>query len=166
MEETLGACDASARVPSGGQLRRETTTQADSRHRQACQRNHETGHSPEGHARHGAPADDPKALQREDDSGGFRPDDDHVVVAYAGSSVPACSATMYWAYQSGQFASASPMRFSCSPWAAAARRIASARSLAEPNEVTAGSTRPGSRVVTSWNSQLLPSGSLNETNEP
>ena len=25
---------------------------------------------------------------------------------------------------------------------------------------------PGSRVVTSWNSQPLPSGSLNETNEP
>ena len=58
------------------------------------------------------------------------------------------------------------MRFSCSPWAAAARRIAPARSLAEPNDVTAGSMRPGSRVVTSWNSQLLPSGSLNETNEP
>jgi len=66
----------------------------------------------------------------------------------------------------GQFASASPMRFSCSPWAAAARRIASARSLAEPNEVTARSTRPGSRVVTSWNSHPLPSGSLNEANEP
>src|SRR5271165_1100093 len=98
--------------------------------------------------------------------GTSRPDDDHVVVAYVGSSVPACSATMYLAYQSGQFASASPMRFSCSPWAAEARRIASARSLAEPNEVTAGSTRPGSRVVTSWNSHPLPSGSLNETNEP
>src|SRR5215471_14199197 len=91
---------------------------------------------------------------------------DHVVVAHVGSSVPACSATMYSAYQSGQFASAAPMRFSCSPWATSARRIALARSLAEPNDVAAGSTRPGSRVVTSWNSQPLPSGSLNDTNEP
>jgi len=73
---------------------------------------------------------------------------------------------MYAAYQAGQFSSAAPMRFSCSPWAIAARRIASARSLAEPNDVAAASTRPGSRVVISWNSQLLPSGSLNETNEP
>jgi hypothetical protein len=72
---------------------------------------------------------------------------------------------MYAAYQSGQFASAPPMRFSCSSWAAAARRIALARSLAEPNEVAAGSTRPGNRVVISWTSQPLPSGSLNETNE-
>ena len=69
-------------------------------------------------------------------------ENDHVVVAHVGSSVPACSATMYSAYQSGQFASAAPMRFSCSPWAADARRIALARSLAEPNEVAAGSTRP------------------------
>src|SRR5580692_8216283 len=91
---------------------------------------------------------------------------DDVVVAHVGSSVPACSATMYRAYQSGQFASAWPMRFSCSPWAAEARRIASARSLAEVNDVTAGSTRPGSRVVISWISQLLPSGSANEANEP
>ena len=52
------------------------------------------------------------------------------------------------------------------PSAADARRIASARSLAEPNVVAAASTRPGSRVVTSWNRQLLPSGSLNETHEP
>jgi hypothetical protein len=58
------------------------------------------------------------------------------------------------------------MRFSCSPCAVAARIIAAARSLAEPNEVVAGSTRPGSRVVTSWNSQLFPSGSLKETNDP
>ena len=86
--------------------------------------------------------------------------------AHVGSSVPACSATMYRAYQSGQFASAWPMRFSCSPWAADARRIALARSLAEPNDVAAGSTRPGSRVVTSCSSQPLPSGSLNVANEP
>ena len=93
-------------------------------------------------------------------------ENDHVVVAHVGSSVPACSATMYAAYQSGQFGSAWPMRFSCSPWAAAARRIALARSLAEPNDVAAASTRPGSRVVTSCSSQPLPSGSLNEANEP
>src|SRR6266849_7539726 len=36
--------------------------------------------------------------------------------AHFGSSVPACSATMYLAYHSGQFGSASPMRFSCWPW--------------------------------------------------
>jgi putative iron-dependent peroxidase len=34
---------------------------------------------------------------------------------YIGSSSPACSRTMYSAYQSGQFGSALPMRFSCSP---------------------------------------------------
>ena len=84
----------------------------------------------------------------------------------SGSSVPACSATMYAAYQSGQFSSRCPVRFSCSPWAASARRIAFARSLAEPNVVSAASMRPGSRVVTSCSSQLLPSGSLNEANEP
>ena len=55
-------------------------------------------------------------------------ENDHVVVAHVGSSVPACSATMYAAYQSGQSASSSPVRFSCSPWAASARRSALARS--------------------------------------
>src|ERR1700689_1503754 len=89
-----------------------------------------------------------------------------VAVAQVGGSVPACSAAMYLAYQSDQSGSAAPMRFSCSPWAASARRIASARSLAEVNEVAAASTRPGRRVVISWTSQLLPSGSLNEANEP
>ena len=58
------------------------------------------------------------------------------------------------------------MRFSCSPWAADARRIALARSAAEANVVSAASTRPGSRVVTSCSSQPLPSGSLNVANEP
>jgi hypothetical protein len=72
---------------------------------------------------------------------------------------------MYAAYQSGQFSSAWPRRSSCSPWATDARRIASARSLADPNDVAAASTRPGSRLVTSWSSQPLPSGSLNEAKE-
>ena len=85
---------------------------------------------------------------------------------YTGSSVPACSATMYAAYQVGQSASRSPVRFSCSPWAASARRIALARSLAEPNAVSVASTRPGSRVVISCSSQLLPSGSLKVAKEP
>jgi hypothetical protein len=80
---------------------------------------------------------------------------------YCGRSLPACSPTMYFAYQS-QFASRCPVRFSCSPWAASARRNALARSLAEAN-VAAGSSR--SRVVISWSSQAFPSGSLNETNE-
>jgi hypothetical protein len=60
----------------------------------------------------------------------LRRNDDDVAVAHVGSSVPACSATMYSAYQSGQFGSALPMRFSCLPWAASARRRALARSLA------------------------------------
>jgi hypothetical protein len=47
--------------------------------------------------------------------------DDDVIVPHVGSPFPACSATMYSAYQSGQFGSALPMRFPCSPWAAAAR---------------------------------------------
>ena len=39
------------------------------------------------------------------------------------------------------------------------------RSLAEPNEVAPGSTRPGRRVVISCSNQTLPSGSLNEARE-
>ena len=79
--------------------------------------------------------------------------------------MPACSATMYAAYQSGQFASRCPVRFSCSPWAASARRSALARSLADANVVSAASIRPGSRVVISCSSQPLPSGSLNVAKE-
>ena len=77
------------------------------------------------------------------------------MVAHLGTSAPACSLAMYSAYQSGQFASASPMRFSCSPWAAAARRSALATSFADANVVAPWSMRPGSRVVTSWSSQPL-----------
>ena len=66
-------------------------------------------------------------------------------VAHIGSSVPACSAAMYAAYQSGQFASGCPLRFSCSPCAAAARRIALAKSFADAKVVIAGSMRPGDR---------------------
>src|ERR1051325_5015488 len=84
---------------------------------------------------------------------------------HCGSSPPDCSATMYVAYQSGQFSSRCPVRFSCSPWAASARRKAPARSRAEPNEVAAESMRPGSRLVISCSSHVLPSGSLNVANE-
>jgi hypothetical protein len=59
---------------------------------------------------------------------GARAEHDHVVVAHLGSSSPARSRTMKSAYQSGQFSSASPVRSSCLPCAAAARRSASARS--------------------------------------
>src|ERR1700734_1668967 len=93
-------------------------------------------------------------------------EDDHVIVAHWGSSVPACSATMYAAYQSGQFGSAPPVRFSSSPRSAGARRIAFARSTVEANAVSVASTRPGNRDVISWNTQLFPSGSLNVANEP
>ena len=86
--------------------------------------------------------------------------------AYVGSGLPACSATMYSAYQSGQFTSYwPPVRFSCSPCAAAARRSAAASSVDEVNVVTSASTRPGNRAVTSCSSQPLPSGSLNVANE-
>jgi hypothetical protein len=57
------------------------------------------------------------------------------------------------------------MPFSWLPWALAARRSALSKSLAEPNEVAAASTRPGSRVVISCSSQTLPWGSLNSTRE-
>ena len=58
-------------------------------------------------------------------------DDDHVVVVHFGSSSPVCSRTMYSAYQSGQFGSACPVRASCCPCAAAARRSACDRSPAD-----------------------------------
>ena len=49
-------------------------------------------------------------------------DDDRVVVRHFGSSLPDCSATMYAAYQSGQFASLPlPIRVSYLPWAVSAR---------------------------------------------
>ena len=64
---------------------------------------------------------------------------------YLGTSFPFCSATMYAAYQSGQFGSAAPVRFSCSPWATDARRIAPERSAGEAYDVVVASTRPGKR---------------------
>ena len=87
-----------------------------------------------------------------------------IAAAHYGSSLPACSRTMYSAYQSGQFASGPPVRFSCSPCAAAARRSAVASSVDEV-KVVSPSTRPGNRAVISCNSQPLPSGSLKEANE-
>ena len=78
-----------------------------------------------------------------DPSGGPRVD--AVVAAHDGSALPACSRAMYSAYQSGQFGSAAPMRFSCSPCAAAARRSAFASSVDDVNVVLSTSTRPGSR---------------------
>src|SRR5262245_35933519 len=60
--------------------------------------------------------------------------------SYVGSGSPDCSATMYAAYQSAQLASRTPVRFSCSPCAASARRSALMRSVVESNEVTPVST--------------------------
>ena len=88
----------------------------------------------------------------------------HVVVTHRESSVPACSATMNVAYQSGQSGSALPMRFSCSPWALATRRNAPAKSPTKLKEVVSGSTRPGRRSVISCSSQSLPSGSSKVAN--
>ncbi len=67
---------------------------------------------------------------------------------------------MQAAYRSGQLASSSPVRFSCSPCAPEGRRVAAARSDSGVYEVGPGSIRPGSRVVTSWSSHVLPSGSV------
>ena len=53
------------------------------------------------------------------------------LLPYNGSSLPACSATMYSAYQSGQFASRCPVRLSCSPCAASARLSVWDRSLTD-----------------------------------
>src|SRR4051812_49242649 len=92
-------------------------------------------------------------------------DDDIEVAAHDGSSLPACSRTMYSAYQSGQSGSAAPVRCSCSPCAAAARRRAPATSATEAKDVVAGSIRPGSRVVISCSTQPFPSGSLKDTYE-
>ncbi len=64
--------------------------------------------------------------------------------SYDRGCLPACSPTMYSAYQSGQFSSRWPVRFSCSPCAAAARRSAAARSVGEA-KVASPSTRPGNR---------------------
>src|SRR5438270_7685818 len=71
-----------------------------------------------------------------------RPDDDGVEMLHCGNSLPDCSAAMYSAYQSGQFASRCPVRFSCCPWAASARRSALARSLADAKFVDVESMRP------------------------
>src|SRR4029453_7839502 len=73
-------------------------------------------------------------------------------IAHCGNSVPACSATMYLAYQSGQFASLSPVRFSCSPCAASARRSAPDTSLTKLNVVAAEPIRPGRGVLISCTS--------------
>jgi hypothetical protein len=47
-----------------------------------------------------------------------------------------------------------PVRFSCSAWAASARRGALARSGVDANAVPPVSIRPGSRVVTSWTNHV------------
>jgi hypothetical protein len=86
-------------------------------------------------------------------------------VTQDGRSLPVRSATMYWAYQAGQFSSAWPVRASCWPWAAAARTSACSTSLTEAYVVSSVSMRPGRRVVISWSSQVLPSGSPNVANE-
>ena len=87
-------------------------------------------------------------------------------IAHVGSSVPACSATMYAAYQQGQSAFRSPVRFSCWPCASSARRSALRQVAHRPVRGRHRPTRPGSRVVISCSSQPLPSGSLNDTNDP
>jgi hypothetical protein len=72
---------------------------------------------------------------------------------------------MYAAYQSGQFSSrCPPVRFSCSPCAAEARRSAFARSARRRVRRLAFHAA-GNRSVISCSSHSLPSGSLNVANE-
>src|SRR6516164_386610 len=54
---------------------------------------------------------------------------------------------MYSAYQSGQFGSGCPVRFSCSTCAASARRSAAASSVDEVNVVRLSPGRPGSVLL-------------------
>src|SRR4051812_48460860 len=91
---------------------------------------------------------------------------DLLSLVYDGKVWPDCSRTMKAAYQSGHAGSSCPVRASCAPCAAAARARAADRSLAELNAVTPPSMRPGSLVVTSWQTQPLPSGSSKEAKEP
>src|SRR4029450_10589189 len=60
---------------------------------------------------------------------------DVMAAAHDGSSLPACSRTMDSAYPLGQSASGWPVRFSCWPCAAPARRSAAASSDDEVNVV-------------------------------
>ena len=64
-------------------------------------------------------------------------DADRVLAVYCGSSLPACSRTMYSAYQSGQFGSAFPILGLCCPCAADVRRSALAKSFADAKVVVA-----------------------------
>ena len=72
-------------------------------------------------------------------------DDDVILSAHDGSSSPACSRTMYSAYQSGQSGSSRPIRASWSPCAAAARRSACDRSPVR--RTTSPRDRPARAVV-------------------
>src|SRR6185503_10187659 len=67
---------------------------------------------------------------------------------------PCSRATMYAAYQSDQWCFGAVGSYS--PWCSSASRRSSVR-LGMSRLL---SPRPGSRVVTSWSSQVLPSGSL------
>jgi hypothetical protein len=77
--------------------------------------------------------------------------------AAASGSLPSWRATMYAAYQSHQ--SCGGVTASKAPWRSEVSWSRSARAW------TSIGQRPGRRVLSSWSRQLLPSGSLNETQE-
>ena len=80
-----------------------------------------------------------------------------------GSSLPACSATMYSAYQSGQFVIVLAVRALLVLAMRGRGAPERAREVgdAEAKVVAVRVHPPGNRVVTSCNSHPLPSGSLN-----
>ena len=101
------------------------------------------------------------AIRPTDECGGHATAAAAIVLSERQIGSPACSATMYSAYQSGQFSSCWP------PFALLVLAMRGRRASQRGREIgrrgerrVAASTRPGKRVVISWSSQLLPSGSL------
>ena len=92
--------------------------------------------------------------------------DDHVIVAHVGSAVPSCSAIMYAAYLPGQgrVGRADPLLVLTVRCLGAPQRHSQVRRGCERR--LSGVDPAGQRVMTSSNSQLLPSGSLTVANEP
>jgi hypothetical protein len=72
---------------------------------------------------------------------------------------------MYWAYQLGQFVAALA-ELVLVPTVGSARAHEGLRQIARGFECELLRHRPWARCLTSWSSQPLPSGSLNEANEP
>ena len=93
------------------------------------------------------------------------------VAAFTASSgvLPFSRATMYAAYQPDQWCFGAVGSYW--PWCSSASRQKISQCLDvvhgwAPCQSLGSRYRPGRRCVTSWSNQPLPSGSLNEANEP